>query len=585
MATTTDPQLSADSGGTPDLVGGGITRLNASDGLFLRAQHLTTMEDYSLALSRAIGVAAGTGVVYGYHVWLDGTILKVAAGLAMGPDGQPLRSNGVAEVDISKLTVAEDEFIVVEVAPADWDFGQENMYGNLCTDPCSQGGQIQPYRAEGITINLHHDAMPGLSAEPDLLKRNWLASAYYEREREQAGPWLVPYAPATPVPALDTRDFSSATAAPGEKAVPLAVLLKLDGGWVIDVWIARRDIGDPAPRRAWQWRLAMRPWDVFIAQVLQFQAQFNDDYQAARRQPIRSAAADDIAKALTELRDARDRQRITPGWLTRGISELEKVAGQAAEASQPGLRDQGFYELPPAGYVPPPPAKTDLTAYVTTLFGPYVDLRIRHCRADYAVRAVEHAQHLDRIPLDPSLQRGTPHVDVLVPSDLADLDALYAASYPWLAFVRRVKSVRRPRVDEVAVYLEDTGLDDPDPVAEEIARSGHPRGEGPMMVSYPADTYAVPTPPDVYKKVQETLRGPFKTITNLKVVGVGLASAEDRQPLAAVRAFLFLVGPPLGGPPQGGGPIEVDDIAVGHKPGLKPEAIVIVYGQARDPGK
>ena len=354
MATTTNPQLSADSGGTPDIVGGGITRLNASDGLFLRAQHLNTMQDYSLGLSRAVGVAAGTGVVHGYHVWLDGTMLKVAAGLAMGPDGQPLQSNGVAEVDISTLTVAEDEFFVVEVGPAHWDFGQENMYGNLCTDPCSQGGQIQPYRAEGITVNPRRDTMPGLSAEPDLVKRNWLASAYYEREREQAGPWLVPFAPGTPVPALGTRDFSSTTAAPGGTTVPLAALLKLDRGWVIDVWIARRDIGDPAPRRAWQSRLAMRPWDVFIAQVLQFQAQFNDDYQAAQQQQqARSGAADEITKAITEFREGWERQRIKqrvkPGWLTRGISELEKVVEDVAEASQPGLRDQGFYELPPAG--------------------------------------------------------------------------------------------------------------------------------------------------------------------------------------------------------------------------------------------
>lgn len=581
MATTTDPQLSADSGGTPDRVGGGITRLNASDGLFLRAQHLNTMEDYALELSRAVGVAAGTGVVYGYHVRLDGTTLKVTAGLAMGPDGQPLRSDRVAKVDISKLTLAEDEFIVVEVGPADWDFGQENMYGNLCTDPCSQGGQIQPYRAEGIVINLHRETMPGLSAEPDLLKRNWLASAYYEREREHTEPWLVPYALDTPVPALDTRRFSSATGAPGGKAVPLAALLQLDSGWVVDVWIARRDLGDPAPRRAWQWRLAMRPWDVFIAQVLQFQAQFKDDYQAAPRQPARSGAADDIAKVVTELRGGWERARIKPGWLTKGISELEKVAGDVLEASQPGLRDQGFYELPPAGYLPAPPEKTDLTTYVTALFGPYVDLRIRQCRADYAVRAVEHAQHLDRIPLDPSLQRGTPRVDVLVPSDLADLDVLYAASYPWLAFVRRAKPVRQSLIDEVAVYLVDAGHDDPDQVALEIAEHRHSPGKNPLMVSYPADTYAVPTPHEAYDKVHATLDQERKKIKNLKLAGVGLASAEDRQPLAAVRAFLFLAGaPPIGGQ------LEVGDIMVGYHNGLKPEVIVIVYGQAAkvDPG-
>jgi hypothetical protein len=574
MATTTDPQLSADSGGTPDIVGGGITRLNASDGLFLRAQHLNTMQDYSLGLSRAVGVAAGTGVVCGYHVWLDGTTLKVAAGLAMGPDGQPLQSNGVAEVDISKLTVAEDEFFVVEVGPADWDFGQENMYGNLCTDPCSQGGQIQPYRAEGITINPRRDTLPGLSAEPDLVKRNWLASAYYEREREQAGPWLVPFAPGTPVPALGTRDFSSATAAPGGTAVPLAALLKLDSGWVIDVWIARRDIGDPAPRRAWQSRLAMRPWDVFIAQVLQFQAQFTDGYQAAQQQQARSGAADEITKAITELRGGWERQRIKPGWLTKGISELEKVVEDVAEASQPGLRDQGFYELPPGGYLPAPSAKTDLTTYVTSLFGAYVDLRIRPCRADYAVRAVEQAQHLDRIPLDPSLQQGTPRVDVLVPSDLADLDVLYAASYPWLAFVRRSKPVRQPRVDEVAVYLVDAQGQDPGELAAEIAEYRSPPGTDPVMVSYPADTYAVPTPHEAYDKVRETLNEALKKIKNLRLAGVGLASAEDRQPLAAVRAFLFLVGPP-----PGGGQLEVGEIAVGYKDGQTPEAIVIVYGQ------
>lgn len=581
MATTTDPQLSAESGGTPAAVGGGITRLNASDGLFLRAQHLNTMQDYALELSRSVGVAAGTGVVYGYHVWLDGTTLKVAAGLAMGPDGQPLRSNGVAELDISKLAVAEDEFFVVEVAPADWDFGQENMYGNLCTDPCSQGGQIQPYRAEGITINLRPDTMPGLSAEPDLLKRNWLASAYYEREREQAGPWLVPYAPGTAVPALATRDFSSSTAAPGGTAVPLAALLKLDPNWVIDVWIARRDIGDPAPRRAWQSRLAMRPWDVFIAQVLQFQAQFADDYQAAQQQPARPGAADEIAKVVTELRGGWERQRIKPGWLTRGISELEKVAGDVAEASQPGLHDQGFYELPPAGYLPAPPAKTDLTTYVTSLFGGYVDLRIRPCRADYAVRAVEQAQHLDRIPLDPSLQRGTPRVDVLVPSDLADLDVLYAASYPWLAFVRRSKPVHQPHVDEVAVYLLDAKDQDPGEIAVEIAEGRQSRGTGPMMVSYPADTYAVPTPHEVYDMVHETLNEALKKIKNLRLAGVGLASAEDRQPLAAVRAFLFLTGAA-----PGGGQLEVGKIAVNYDNGLKPEVIVIVYGPGkRGPGE
>jgi hypothetical protein len=572
MATTTDPQLSADSGGNPATVGGGITRLNASDGLFLRAEHLNTMEDYALELSRSVGVAAGSGVVHGYHVWLDGATLKVDAGLAMGPDGRPLRSFSVAELDISKLAVAEDQFFVVEVAPADWDFGQENMYGNLCTDPCSQGGQIQPYQAEGITIAARPDMMPGLSAQPSGRKRNWLASEYYEREREQAGPWLVPYAPDTPVPALATRDFSSSTAAPGGDAVPLAVLLKLDSNWVIDVWIARRDIGDPAPRRAWQSRLAMRPWDVFIAQVLQFQAQFADDYQA--EQQVQQGTADEITNAIAELREGLDRQRVKAGWLKDGISKLEKAAEDVAEASLPGLRDQGFWELPPAGYLPVPSGTSDLAAYATSMFGTYVDLRICPCRADDAVRAVEQAQHLDRIPLDPSLQRGTPRVDVLVPSDLADLKVLYAASYPWVAFVRRPAQACEA-VDDVAVYLVNAGEDNPDQVAQEILKGRHPSEKDLVgQLTYPAGAYAVPTPHEIYDKIHGTI----SAIKGHRVVGVGLASAEDRQPLAAVRTFLLLLGAPV----HGGRVEDGNDILIGHQNGLTPEVIVIVVGQFKD---
>src|SRR5690349_1876230 len=118
MATTTDPQLSAEQGPNPATVGGGITRLNATDGLFLRAQHLNAMQAYALELSLSVGIAAGTGVVYGYRVWLDDSTLKVDAGLAMAPGGQPLLSGVVAELDISGLTTTGDQFYVVEVAPA-----------------------------------------------------------------------------------------------------------------------------------------------------------------------------------------------------------------------------------------------------------------------------------------------------------------------------------------------------------------------------------------------------------------------------------------------------------------------------------
>ena len=42
---------------------------------------------------------------------------------------------------------------------------------------------------------------------------------------------------------------------------------------VFDVWTARRDAIATPPHEAWQERLGLRTWAVFIAQLLQFQAQ------------------------------------------------------------------------------------------------------------------------------------------------------------------------------------------------------------------------------------------------------------------------------------------------------------------------
>ncbi len=59
------------------------------------------------------------------------------------------------------------------------------------------------------------------------------------------------------------------------ECVPLAVLLQVDGRWVVDTWTARRDIGAGSAEDTWRSRLGMRPWNVFMAQVLQFQDQLN----------------------------------------------------------------------------------------------------------------------------------------------------------------------------------------------------------------------------------------------------------------------------------------------------------------------
>jgi len=98
---------SADSDGRPVTAGGGINRLHAFDGLFLRADHLTRMQDYARELAHAVGAAAGPGVVTGYDVRLgEGGTLLVAPGLAIDPAGRPLRSSREITLPLTDLKPA-----------------------------------------------------------------------------------------------------------------------------------------------------------------------------------------------------------------------------------------------------------------------------------------------------------------------------------------------------------------------------------------------------------------------------------------------------------------------------------------------
>src|SRR5436305_1935748 len=87
--------------GPGPVVAGDIVALNPADGLFLQAEHLAAIEDYTRALTRALGVAGGTGVVYGYHLTVRDATLEVTAGLAVEPAGQVLRSVATAVVSLA----------------------------------------------------------------------------------------------------------------------------------------------------------------------------------------------------------------------------------------------------------------------------------------------------------------------------------------------------------------------------------------------------------------------------------------------------------------------------------------------------
>src|SRR5207249_7421715 len=63
---------------------------------------------------------------------------------------------------------------------------------------------------------------------------------------------------------------------PEPQAVPIGVLQKIAGNFVLDTWTARREVNGPPGAVRWAGHLAMRPWSVFLAQVLQFQDQLRD---------------------------------------------------------------------------------------------------------------------------------------------------------------------------------------------------------------------------------------------------------------------------------------------------------------------
>ena len=446
--TGTVKQTESGSNVVAAAVDSGICRLQPSDGLFLQAAHLERMQDFARELALSIGVAAGAGVVHGYQAGLSETkagttsgttsgttcrtILTVGPGLAIDPSGRPLRSKSAVELPLDNLAVENDRFWIVQVMKGEPHLsGSENVYGNLCDDPCSSA-TIQPWADEGVIVQIVTDSFAGLSTvNPPALRRNWLASHYFERERANGDPWLVPGADG---PTL-SKPWSDGTPEPAPAAVPIAVLLHLPPQlWVLDVWTARRDMSAAPPQPAWQSRLGMRPWNIFIAQVLQFQAQSADRAAAATMQAPATEAGANIVKLIEEAVSAYNDTDVKPPKLGEALAALQGAEPAPVTETAPTLPQQGFAELPPAGFLPDPAGEKDPARYYTQLFGGSVDVRVCPSSADYALRAVEHAQHLDRIPLDQSKNR--PKVDVLLPTELADLPALRTSQYGWAAYVR-----------------------------------------------------------------------------------------------------------------------------------------------------
>lgn len=422
--TTTAPAAAAAVAATQVSSGpgsSGLRRLQAADGLFLRAEHLNQIQTFAATLSRLSTMAGGAGTVWGYDLSLpsaprrldvdgldpaadpsqgpvkgtggtaaDGTtpatVLTVLPGLAVSGAGRPLRCQAPLTVDLDGLeTGVPGRFWVVEVLPAPAaPAGNEPAYTAVCATSCGPGVGIQPWADERVQVRVRAMQIElDWESAPVALRRSALASAWFERERRLATPWLTPAIPGSVVPPVAARpwDTSAPRAEPGEEAVPLGLLLHAEGRWHVDMWAARRDRGDTPPQGAWLGRLSMRPWPVFAAQVLQFEAQ------------------------------------------------LDRLAINAPLSER-------FAELPPGGFVDLEPGASDtesLGARLSDRFGDLVDVNVHLVTADEAVRQVAEAQHLDRVPLWRVFER-RPVVDVWVPSVPPDLEHTQVEFRSWVGF-------------------------------------------------------------------------------------------------------------------------------------------------------
>ncbi|MCW2622763.1 MAG: hypothetical protein JWL64_2365, partial [Frankiales bacterium] len=269
------PTGSDQDGEVSVLAPGDIERLQAFDGLFLRAEHLNLIQDYAAKLAMSVGAAGGPGVVEGYDVVLKQGELAVGPGLAIDPSGRPLLSRAEVTLPLGGLQPGLDTFWYVEAVGDGEPTGNEPVQGLLCDEPCDGGTTRAPVLAERVRIRLTRAVEPDLTTWTDDQKRSRLTSRLFATEQRRAGAWSR--VPGDPGAGLADRSWLPARAASGrDPAVRLGVLIP-DGDlqkWQVDVWAVRRDRGDPPPTRLWQWRLGMRPWDVFVAQVLQFQHMF-----------------------------------------------------------------------------------------------------------------------------------------------------------------------------------------------------------------------------------------------------------------------------------------------------------------------
>lgn len=466
-----------------------LTRLNYFDGKFLRADDLNTEQAYLRRLVELSNQASGPGVAHGFNVSLGkGDALLLSPGLAVDPAGRVLllptettlsvqelieksrpltllapkaaasTATGFTECTVTSETVPTtvsqgSNLYVLTIAHAEALCGTEDVYGKLCEEACLTSTD-RPYRLEGLVVRAVPLALhtPLVTSQAVALTRAHLrslvASAYYADERQRIAN-LISGA------GLRADAWCFGAAAVTGQDIPIAVLARTGANSeFLDAWIARREQIETPAKRYWHWRMAMRPWDVYLAQILQFQCQLHELLQKApdpggvddpcreERQLIHDAS-ETVAELLKFYKVVSEKfvastETRTPVVNSEMLKLLKEGLGKGGVTQVTTLHERllstkkaislaavqrllirgGIVELPSAGYLPVMPGTVTINKQVRALLGEGVHLRFCTVRPDFIPHALEEAQHMERISLLQGLDEpdNKPEVDILVPN-------------------------------------------------------------------------------------------------------------------------------------------------------------------------
>jgi hypothetical protein len=455
-----------------------LTRLNYFDGKFLRASDLKAEQNYLRQLVQQSNQAGGVGIAHGFDVTAGtGDALEIGAGLAIDPAGRVLllpqshtinvqelidKSRSVLRSAFSKrkpagqfgdcevltanppVTVgAGSELYLIVVQYAEALCGEEDVFGKLCEEACATSTD-RPFVVEGLAVRaiplVLQTPLPNSKAVAltNQHLRSRVASSYFADERRRVAS-LISKA------GLDSETWCLGADTDDRTSVPIAVIARAGAKTIfLDPWIARRERMDAPAKRYWQWRMMMRPWDVYLAQILQFQCQLHDLFRQTTpgeddpcngaRSALKEAAEvmsevsrfyEAASRRLMALRlNEADESLVLKGGLSNltavnsRLMAVSSALGLAAPQDRLLIRG-GIVELPSAGYLPVVPgANLTINQQVRRMMGEGVELRFCVVRPDYVAHALEEAQHMERISLLQGLDdpKNKPEVDILVPN-------------------------------------------------------------------------------------------------------------------------------------------------------------------------